>query len=80
MIKLLEAALIITSGVLLSNVSVGQNLNIATHVPKSEILAALSGITNLPDQQARVIDIETAQISQLEYYSAEQWKRLKMSQ
>jgi mannose-6-phosphate isomerase-like protein (cupin superfamily) len=57
MIKLLEAALIITSGVLLSNVSVGQNLNIATHVPKSEILAALSGITNLPDQQARVIDI-----------------------
>jgi mannose-6-phosphate isomerase-like protein (cupin superfamily) len=57
MIKLLETALIITSGVLLSNVSVGQNLNIATHVPKSEILAALSGITNLPDQQARVIDI-----------------------
>ena len=57
MIKLLEAELIITSGVLLSNVSVGQNLNIATHVPKSEILAALSGITNLPDQQARVIDI-----------------------
>jgi hypothetical protein len=42
MIKLLEAALIITSGVLLSNVSVGQNLNIATHVPKSEVLAALS--------------------------------------
>ena len=80
MIKLLEAALIITSGVLLSNVSVGQNLNIATHVPKSEILAALSGITNLPDQQARVIDIGNGQISQLEYYSAEQWKRLKMSQ
>ena len=80
MIKLLETALIITSGVLLSNVSVGQNLNIATHVPKSEILAALSGITNLPDQQARVIDIGNGQISQLEYYSAEQWKRLKMSQ
>ena len=80
MIKLLEAALIITSGVLLSNVSVGQNFNIATHVPKSEILAALSGITNLPDQQARVIDIGNGQISQLEYYSAEQWKRLKMSQ
>ena len=80
MIKLLEAALIITSGVLLSNVSVGQNLNIATHVPKSEILTALSGITNLPDQQARVIDIGNGQISQLEYYSAEQWKRLKMSQ
>jgi hypothetical protein len=80
MIKLLEAELIITSGVLLSNVSVGQNLNIATHVPKSEILAALSGITNLPDQQARVIDIGNGQISQLEYYSAEQWKRLKMSQ
>ena len=80
MIKLLEAALIITSGVLLSNVSVGHNLNIATHVPKSEILAALSGITNLPDQQARVIDIGNGQISQLEYYSAEQWKRLKMSQ
>lgn len=55
--KLLKAVLIIASSAFLSAVSVSQTLNIATHVPKSEILAALSGITNLPDQQARVIDI-----------------------
>ena len=34
-----------------------QDTTVATHVPKSEIMTALQGITNLPDQQARVVDI-----------------------
>lgn len=34
-----------------------QDTMVATHVPKSEIMAALQGINTLPDQQARVIDI-----------------------
>lgn len=45
------------SVVLNSVIVLAQDTAIATHVPKSEIMAALQGITNLPDQQARVIDI-----------------------
>ena len=55
-----RSILVVMCGVvlLLQSVNlVAQDTNIATHIPKSEIMAALQGITNLPDQQARVVDI-----------------------
>lgn len=49
--------LIALSFALSSVITLAQDTAVATHVPKSEIMAALQGITNLPDQQARVVDI-----------------------
>ncbi|PCI78456.1 MAG: hypothetical protein COB20_06695 [SAR86 cluster bacterium] len=37
--------------------SFAQDASTATFVPKSEIMTALDAITNLPDQQVRVVDI-----------------------
>ncbi len=55
--KLPQFLICIFLNVSLVSPSVAQSTNTGTHVPKSEIIAALQGITNLPDQQARVIDI-----------------------
>ncbi|HAJ76863.1 MAG TPA: hypothetical protein DCM64_10450 [Gammaproteobacteria bacterium] len=52
--------LLILSGTILTLQAFGsfaQDATVATHIPKSEIMAALQGITTLPDQQARVVDI-----------------------
>ena len=51
-----KSLLLLLSGAMLilqSIAALAQDSSVATHVPKSEIMAALQGITNLPDQQAR---------------------------
>ena len=37
--------------------SLAQGSDAATHVSESEIMSALQGITNLPDQQVRTVDV-----------------------
>ena len=55
--KYILKLLCVLSVVLNSAITLAQDTAAATHVPKSEIMAALQGMTNLPDQQARVVDI-----------------------
>lgn len=55
--KTLSMLMSLAALAMLPLVVIAQDTNVATHVPKSEIMSALQGITTLPDQQARVVDI-----------------------
>jgi len=55
--KVYQLGLNITLLALLAGTSQAQDTAVATHVPKSEIMAAYQGMTSLPDQQVRVVDI-----------------------
>ena len=41
----------------LTEVTVAQTTEQATHIPVSEIMAAYQGLGRIPDQQVRVVDI-----------------------